>query len=189
MNPDTEFQLTLPSNSSVEYYPNNKATDFTTRLPTSISLEGEWEAALIDIQYPHNWYNIPEDVGIVLIVEPADESILTSLETFSSNSFSKNGKYIPGEFIEEIKKNELYIAKKAHFFCLRVPKGYYENASEIITIINQELDLAFRVQNEEANKLLKGASIKYSYKANRRKISIEKTGFRTSEILCNDKQI
>ena len=111
MNPDTEFQLTLPSNSSVEYYPNNKAADFTTRLPTSISLEGEWEAALIDIPYPHNWYNIPEDVGIVLIVEPADESILTSLETFSGNSFRRNGKYIPGEFIEEIKKNELYIAK------------------------------------------------------------------------------
>ncbi len=122
MNPDTEFQLTLPSNSSVEYYPNNKATDFTTKLQTSISLEGEWEAALIDIQYPHNWYNIPEDVGIVVILEPVDESVLTPLEKLELNSFNKNGKYII-PFHKQIQKHKLIVAKKAHFFCPPCSKG------------------------------------------------------------------
>ena len=58
----SEFYLTLPSNSSMEYYPENTLTSFTTRLPNSISLEGDWDVGLVEIQYPHNWYNIPEDM-------------------------------------------------------------------------------------------------------------------------------
>ena len=58
----SEFYLTLPSNSSMEYYPENTLTSFTTRLPNSISLEGDWDVGLVEIQYPHNWYNIPEDI-------------------------------------------------------------------------------------------------------------------------------
>ena len=58
----SEFYLTLPSNSSVEYYPENTLTSFTTRLPNSIHLEGDWDVGLVEIQYPHNWYNIPEDI-------------------------------------------------------------------------------------------------------------------------------
>ena len=72
MNPDSEFQLTLPSNSSIEFFPNNKASDFTTKLPTPISLEGDWELALIDIQYPHYSYNVPEDVGTPVFLEPPE---------------------------------------------------------------------------------------------------------------------
>ena len=58
----SEFYLTLPSNSSMEYYPENTLTSFTTRLPNSIRLEGDWDVGLVEIQYPHNWYNIPEDM-------------------------------------------------------------------------------------------------------------------------------
>ena len=189
MNPDSEFQLTLPSTLSAEFFPNNKGTDFTTKLPTTLALVGEWEVALIDIQYPHNWYNVPEDVGIVLILEPIDETILNTLESFSVSSFKKNGTYVPKPFLDEIQKNEQILAKKAHFFCLRVPKGYYENASEIITIINQELDLAFRVGDEEKTKLLKGATFKYSYNPISRKTTADVRGYRSQSILCKNKQI
>ena len=58
----SEFYLTLPSNSSMKYYPENTLTSFTTRLPNSIRLEGDWDVGLVEIQYPHNWYNIPEDI-------------------------------------------------------------------------------------------------------------------------------
>ena len=144
MNPDSEFQLTLPSNSSIEFFPNNKASDFTTKLPTPISLEGEWELALIDIQYPHNWYNVTEDVGILFFLEPADESILDPFGELSLASLTKNLKYIASHAVE-IKKNEAITPKKGHFLALRVPKGYYDNLADIITIINQELDTAFHL--------------------------------------------
>ena len=162
MNPDSEFQLTLPSNSSTEFFPTNKASDFTTKLPTPISLEGDWELALIDIQYPHNWYNVPEDVGILLFLEPVDESILDTFKQISIASITKNMKYI-ASYAAEIKRNEAITPKKGHFLGLRVPKGYYDNAAEIITIINQELNSALHGRGEEVFNLLKGATVKYSY--------------------------
>jgi hypothetical protein len=65
MNTESEFQLTLPSNASITFSPDNKPANYTTTLPSPISLEGEWEVALIDIQYPHNWMNITKDVYII----------------------------------------------------------------------------------------------------------------------------
>lgn len=54
----SQFYLTLPSNSSAEYYPENTLTHFVTKLHNDIELSGEWEAALVDIMYPRNWYTI-----------------------------------------------------------------------------------------------------------------------------------
>ena len=54
------FYVTLPSNSSLQYYPKNTTTNFVTRLPNNVDLEGQWEVGLVEIQYPHCWYNIPE---------------------------------------------------------------------------------------------------------------------------------
>ena len=69
MNTENEFQLTLPSNASITFSPDNKPATYTTTPPTPISLEGEWEVALIDIQYPHNWMNITKDVYIIFIFD------------------------------------------------------------------------------------------------------------------------
>ena len=54
----THFYLTLPSNSSEQYYPDNTLTHFTTKLHSDVSLNGDWEVGLADIMYPRNWYNI-----------------------------------------------------------------------------------------------------------------------------------
>ena len=37
------FYLTLPSNNSIDYFPDNTLTHFTTRLPQMMDLEGSWE--------------------------------------------------------------------------------------------------------------------------------------------------
>ena len=48
--------LVLPSNSSIEVFPDNKTSDFKVQLPKSVSLEGSWECGLAEIQYPRSWY-------------------------------------------------------------------------------------------------------------------------------------
>ena len=53
MDQDDQFQAVLPSNSSMTYFPSNKPNNFTTQFPLKYNLEGEWEAALIDVQYPY----------------------------------------------------------------------------------------------------------------------------------------
>ncbi len=60
------FYLTLPSNSSADYFPDNTLTNYFTKLPRAIDLTGgQWEVGLVEIQYPHTWYNLQEDEGWV----------------------------------------------------------------------------------------------------------------------------
>lgn len=56
----THFYLTLPSNSSMEYFPSNTLTDFTTKLASTIELTNEWEVGLAEIMFPRSWYTIPK---------------------------------------------------------------------------------------------------------------------------------
>ncbi len=52
---DHSFQITLPSNSSSRYFPDNQANHFQVRVPNAFTLQGEWEAALEDIQFDNYW--------------------------------------------------------------------------------------------------------------------------------------
>lgn len=52
------FYITLPSDSSMAYYPNNTVARFVTRLPERIRLEGNYEMSLAEIIHPHTWYNV-----------------------------------------------------------------------------------------------------------------------------------
>ena len=57
------FYLTLPSNSSLQLYPRNTLTHFTTQLAKDIDLQGQWEVGLSEIQYPHTWHNMSSEEG------------------------------------------------------------------------------------------------------------------------------
>lgn len=55
------FYITLISDSSLTFFPNNKISQFTTQLPRPINLNGDWEMAVVDFIYPHTWYNVRND--------------------------------------------------------------------------------------------------------------------------------
>jgi len=54
----SRFYITLPSNSSAEYYPNNTVACYTTKLADKIELEGEWEIGLAEISIPSQVDNV-----------------------------------------------------------------------------------------------------------------------------------
>jgi hypothetical protein len=57
---DDSFYLILPSNTEV----GNKTNSFRVQLPKLISLDGDWEVALVELIYPYSWDNVhqtPED--------------------------------------------------------------------------------------------------------------------------------
>ena len=56
------FFLTLPSNSCLDIFPSNTVANFKVKLPESISLTGDWEVALVEIQYAHTWSTIRQGV-------------------------------------------------------------------------------------------------------------------------------
>ena len=63
---DDQFQVALISNSSLTHCPHNSPNNFTTKFALPYTLDGEWEAALMDIQYPHptqNW-QMPVNIAV-----------------------------------------------------------------------------------------------------------------------------
>ena len=56
----TQFYLTLPSNSSMKYFPDNTVANFKVKLAETIELTGDWEVALSEFNYPHTWSTIRE---------------------------------------------------------------------------------------------------------------------------------
>ena len=81
----SDFYLTLPSNSSMDIHPDNTMANFKTRLPNRVELEGRWEVGMVEIQYPHTWYNLREDEEI--IIQP------TAMPELNSSFFIPAGFY------------------------------------------------------------------------------------------------
>ena len=50
--------FTLPSNLSMDIYPENKLSDYIVHLPKEINLSGSWQLGLSEILYPNTLYNI-----------------------------------------------------------------------------------------------------------------------------------
>ena len=53
-----QFYLHLPSNSSLDTFPNNTLTEYRVGLPQTASLAGDWEVGLTEIRYPHTCNNV-----------------------------------------------------------------------------------------------------------------------------------
>lgn len=63
------FYLTLLSNSSMEYFPENKTTIFSTKLPKPIILEGEWSVGVVEFQYPCTMFTVQEHENVIYIAK------------------------------------------------------------------------------------------------------------------------
>ena len=64
---ESEFYVTLPSNSSMQYISDNKTSNFVMKLSRTLQLDGEGEVSLAEIDYPHTWYNTCEGKNSVEI--------------------------------------------------------------------------------------------------------------------------
>ena len=75
----SQFYLTLPSDSSSQYYPENSTASFNTKLSERIELDGDYEVGLAQLIYPHSWFNFVND----------DESLWVSVKN-KDNTFTKH---------------------------------------------------------------------------------------------------
>jgi len=59
------FYLTLPSNSSANYYPSNTVARYANKLPQVMELEGDWEVELAEISVPFPLRNVTRDIVVI----------------------------------------------------------------------------------------------------------------------------
>jgi len=61
------FYVTLPSDSSPDFFLENTVTRFKTYLPEPLILNGLWEVGLVEIVYPHSWENVIDNLYFISI--------------------------------------------------------------------------------------------------------------------------
>lgn len=64
---EQSFYLTLLSNGSMEYFPENKTSNFCVKLPKTIKLEGQWAVGLVEFQYPCTMLTVQEHNNIIYL--------------------------------------------------------------------------------------------------------------------------
>ena len=60
-----DFYITLPSNSSAKFYPDNTIANYRTKLPRSIHFNIPYEVALTEIHYPLSWDQYIDEDSVV----------------------------------------------------------------------------------------------------------------------------
>jgi hypothetical protein len=110
------FYLTLPSNSSTRYFPDNTVAHFITKLANPVELSGDWEVALFEIQYQHSWNNLDKRDGAFTYSQKmnidGEEHNAQSTVSLASGYYNTGGDLVQAvnSLIESIaKKNNLPI--------------------------------------------------------------------------------
>ena len=68
----SDFYLHLSSADSKEYFPENKSTHFTVKLPEVLHLEGEWRVSLCELFHP----SVDKPQFLWLLTDVCDDTII-----------------------------------------------------------------------------------------------------------------
>jgi hypothetical protein len=66
-----DFYLTLPSNSSMNVFPENTAAKYVTKLHHTLEFSGKWVVGLVEIIFPMSFYNIRPGYNTLQIFKKA----------------------------------------------------------------------------------------------------------------------
>jgi len=110
----SRFYITLPSNSSMDYYPENTVAQYTTKLNNAMELDGEWEVGLAEISFPFEMENVLEGECYFFLYSDEDNTrktitvpggyyktlieLLLSLEVAQEKDLAVSSEAIPVKF-------------------------------------------------------------------------------------------
>jgi hypothetical protein len=73
---DTNFTVTLPSNSNMNYHPTNSGNNYVVKLSSPLNFSGQtlnedaaWEVAITTMQYTNRFYDLRENSTLNAVLE------------------------------------------------------------------------------------------------------------------------
>lgn len=93
----SQFYTTLPSNSSLKYFPENKTCRYTTKLHRPLNLNEDYEVGLAEIQFQNSWYNVREDNNWLVFYTYDETEVLDTAVPLSCKVNIPTGYYFTGE--------------------------------------------------------------------------------------------
>lgn len=81
------FYLTLLSNSSMSYFPNNMTSSFSTKLPKTVKLDGVWAVGVVEFQYPCTMLTVREHENVIYFekLTRVGDDTMTSKVTYKTH--------------------------------------------------------------------------------------------------------
>lgn len=68
------MRIVLPSNSSMQFFPNNSLAKYTVKLPKHLDFsDGKWEVGLMEVMFYKSWHNLRDGAKIHLEREDGGE--------------------------------------------------------------------------------------------------------------------
>lgn len=108
---NNNFFLTLMSNSSLNYYNDNKTSGFTVHLPQKIQLTGDWVVALAELHYPYNFFNVTVGENLIFV-----------------------------EYnLKNDQAEELNILEQIEYKEMSISQGFYKNIACLVNAVNNQL--------------------------------------------------
>ena len=144
------FYLMLPSNSSMDVFPDNTLSKFKVNLSQPIDLNPHnWEVGLAEIQFPVSWYNIRKERNFVI------KDIYNTTEAEANSLFVlKRDMADPRlEFNRESQASLTYRTM------LKIPAGYYSTVEDIVKYLNICEKHSVRPITFEYNSITKKAAV------------------------------
>ena len=118
-----KFYVVLPSDSSMDVYPQNKVSHFKVNLTTMMNLDPDkWEVALQEIQFNHSWYNIRKGKNLIT-------------KYYNSVTPEETKKLFEMADVEYIHESKEYMSR-----VIPIPEGHYENVQDIIKLLQNQED-------------------------------------------------
>ena len=139
------FYIVLPSNSSMDVYPENTSTRFMTYLPNQISLSGAWSVGLTEIRIPLTLQHLGPDLIVGMI--SFFPSSLNDVDSISI-SYLPSGVYnTVGTLLDEINNLDDKISEHLDFV---ITSGQYVKIKKICDCRNNH----FLIMSKKLKKIL-----------------------------------
>ena len=138
------FQYTAPSNSSATYFPNNNPNKFQVKVPYPLTLTGEWEVCIVDIQYHSSWLTLEQPKYFILWMRPEDTRIfnLLNYETAASDAYYLLGKQSAGlaqEVNWSISTYRPFDSGNRLATIIALPAGHYDSILDCVSALKHEI--------------------------------------------------
>ena len=141
---ENNFQYTAPSNSSAAYFPNNNPNKFQVKVPYPLTLNGEWEVCLVDIQYHTSWLTLEQPQHFILWMFPEEMKIfdLINYEAAVSKQYYLEGTQsaVPSKDIQwSTQTYRPFNSDLRLSTIIALPAGHYDSISDCVSALNQEI--------------------------------------------------
>lgn len=131
----SEFYVTLLSNASMGYFPNNTQSSFRTKLSAPLVLNEEYEVALVETFIPRNWFNVGNHNNTYTLAHNTVERVLV-------------------KFVEKEIEFDTVVGESTSDFCERVNEtillqANYENGVRFVPTnqsVEIQLERGFEIQ-------------------------------------------